>query len=562
MGISSCINTCSKREKEENSLNAQYFIEENPISIPQSTLDIKVKTSNFIVQRNDSKVYEDYEKLQFLGEGSFGSVYKVRRKNSGQREIIRAMKEISKEKMCLNEENSQEIRNEISVLKNLDHPNIMKIYEFYEDKENMYLITEFCGGDVSNIQDKYGVFPEFLVKYIMYQVFMAITFFHSNKIVHTDIKRENISFFYRDEKKEKKYIDNFLEKFFTDKEITEELINSSGLENLSETSSAVARELSNFDVKILDFGSAKKKINRSHLSGVTGTVYYCSPEIVNDKYDFECDEWACGVMMYILFVAEPPFQGESEEEIFSKILKDEPNLDVEALNDVSDNCKDLIKKLLEKDSKKRIKACDALKHPFFTNGINIGNLFKGKYKENNEILKSFYKRKTQEIQEKKGSKFRDMVMAYITLNFSEKEEEKKARKIFMEMSGGDNHFLIRKNTFVKRLNSIYKNESKEKIEELFDSIDEDKSGNIEYEELIRALTDKNKLLTDKNLKDAFGFFDKDKNGSISWNEIAEIVYPEGKIPENTIKEFLEEIGQKDENMKLDFSEFKRILLFE
>ena len=289
-------------------------------------------------------------------------------------------------------------------------------------------------------------------------------------------------------------------------------------------------------------------------------MYYCSPEIVNDKYDFECDEWACGVMMYILFVAEPPFQGESEEEIFSKILKDEPNLDVEALNDVSDNCKDLIKKLLEKDSKKRIKACDALKHPFFTNGINIGNLFKGKYKENNEILKSFYKRKTQEIQEKKGSKFRDMVMAYITLNFSEKEEEKKARKIFMEMSGGDNHFLIRKNTFVKRLNSIYKNESKEKIEELFDSIDEDKSGNIEYEELIRALTDKNKLLTDKNLKDAFGFFDKDKSGSISWNEIAEIIEPDGSIPKQIMKDFMNEIGQKDENKEINFEEFKKILL--
>ena len=94
----------------------------------------------------------------------------------------------------------------------------------------MYLITEYCGVDVSNIQDKYGVFPEFLVKYIMYQVFLAVAFFHSNKIVHTDIKRENISFFYRDEKKDKKEIDDFLQKFFEDKEITEELINSGGLE--------------------------------------------------------------------------------------------------------------------------------------------------------------------------------------------------------------------------------------------------------------------------------------------------------------------------------------------
>ena len=558
MGITDCINKCSKDDKDDVPGNPQYFIEETPSSFPQSIIDIKVNTGNFIVQREGSKVYDVYEKLQFLGEGSFGSVYKVKRKNSGQREIIRALKEISKEKMCLNEENSEEIRNEISVLKSLDHPNIMKIYEFYEDKENMYLITEFCGGDAANIQDKYGILPEFLVKYIMYQVFMAVAFFHANKIVHTDIKRENIAFFYRDEKKDKKEVEDFLKKFFEDKEITEELTDASGLENLSEDALKVAKELSNFDVKILDFGSAKKR-NRNKLSGITGTVYYCSPEIVNDKYDFECDEWACGVMMYILLVNEPPFQGESEEEIFSKILKDEPNLDINPLKDISDNCKDLIKKLLEKDAKKRIKAREALKHPFFTSGINIGNLFKGKYKENTEILKTLYKRKTQEIQDKKGSKFKDMVIAYITLHFSEKEEEKKARKIFMEMAGGDNHFLIRKDTFVHRMGTIYKNESKEKIEELFDNIDENKSGNIEYEELVRALSDRNQLLNDKNLREAFDFFDKDKSGSISWNEIAEIIEPDGSIPKQIMKDFMNEIGQKDENKEITFEEFKSIL---
>ena len=558
MGITDCINKCSKDDKDDVPGNPQYFIEETPSSFPQSIIDLKVNTGNFIVQREGSKVYDVYEKLQFLGEGSFGSVYKVKRKNSGQREIIRALKEISKEKMCLNEENSEEIRNEISVLKSLDHPNIMKIYEFYEDKENMYLITEFCGGDAANIQDKYGVLPEFLVKYIMYQVFMAVAFFHANKIVHTDIKRENIAFFYRDEKKDKKEVEDFLKKFFEDKETTDELTDASGLENLSEDALKVAKELSNFDVKILDFGSAKKR-NRNKLSGITGTVYYCSPEIVNDKYDFECDEWACGVMMYILLVNEPPFQGESEEEIFSKILKDEPNLDINPLKDISDNCKDLIKKLLEKDAKKRIKAREALKHPFFTSGINIGNLFKGKYKENTEILKTLYKRKTQEIQDKKGSKFKDMVIAYITLHFSEKEEEKKARKIFMEMAGGDNHFLIRKDTFVHRMGTIYKNESKEKIEELFDNIDENKSGNIEYEELVRALSDRNQLLNDKNLGEAFDFFDKDKSGSISWNEIAEIIEPDGSIPKQIMKDFMNEIGQKDENKEITFEEFKSIL---
>ena len=129
----------------------------------------------------------------------------------------------------------------------------------------------------------------------------------------------------------------------------------------------------------------------------------------------------------------------------------------------------------------------------------------------------------------------------------------------MDMAEGDKHFLIKKNTFVSKMGKICKELNKKEIEDLFNNIDENETGNIEYEELIRALTDKEKLLTDKNLKEAFAFFDKDSNGSISWNEIAEIVYPEGKIPKNTIKEFLKEIGQKDENMEIDYLEFKKIL---
>jgi calcium-dependent protein kinase len=315
-------------------------------------------------------------------------------------------------------------------------------------------------------------------------------------------------------------------------------------------------------MKILDFGSAKmKKKDKQYeqLSGITGTVYYCSPEVVKDKYDFDCDEWACGVMMYILLTGIPPFMGNDEEEVFDNILNTEPNFEIPQLKNVTDNCIDLMKRLLVKDEDKRIKANEALNHEFFKSGINIGNLLRGKYKENAEILKTLYKRKTFELSDKKKSKFKDVVIAYIALNFSDQNEEKKARQIFMDMAGGDKHFLIKKKTFVSRMSQICKDLKKNEIENLFDSIDENETGNIEYEELIRALTDKEALLSDKNLKEAFAFFDKDNNGSISWSEIAEIVYPEGKIPKNTIKEFLKEIGQKDENMEIDFNEFKKIL---
>ena len=311
---------CDDKNKEENGEN--YFINETDTSAPQSIMDIKISSKNFIIQRKKS-FFDVYEKMKFLGQGAFGSVYKVRRKNSGIREIIRALKEISKEALKNNMESEEELKNEIEVLKNLDHPNIMKIYEYYEDENYIYIINEFCGGgDISGLNDKFGNFPEFLLKYVMFQVFLAISFLHSNKVVHADIKRENIAYVYAEGNKDKKEIEKFFKKFFNDKEIQHELSDAPGLENLSDKASDFAKELSNYQMKILDFGSARKKKKSKYekLTGVTGTVYYCSPEVIREKYDFECDEWACGIMMYILLTGDPPFVGNSEEEIFSNIL--------------------------------------------------------------------------------------------------------------------------------------------------------------------------------------------------------------------------------------------------
>ena len=549
-----CIDKINNQQRVEN-----FYINETNTSAPQSLVDIKINTKNFVTQRTKS-FYEVYEKKKFLGNGAFGSVYKVKRINSDGREIIRALKEISKDILNQNAESAEELKNEIEVLKKLDHPNIVKIFEFYEDDKNLYIINEFCGGgDVAELHNKYGNFPEFLLKYVMYQVFYAISFLHSNKVVHGDIKRENIAYVYTDDNKDKNEIDLFFQNLFEDKKIQYELAEVSGLENLSEKALNIAKELSNFQVKILDFGSAKmKKFNiREKLTGITGTSYYCSPEVIEEKYDFECDEWSCGVMMYILLTGDPPFPGNTEEEIFSNVFNTEVNLDNPKLKNVSDNCKDLIKKLLIKDQNKRLVSSDALKHEFFTSGINIGNLLKGKYRDNENILRGMLKRNLTE--RVKNSKFKDVVIAYIAMNFSDENVEKEARQIFMEMSGGDKHFLITKESFVSKMEKICKDLTKKEIEDLFDTIDENETGNIEYEEIIRSLTDKEKLLSEKNLKEAFQFFDKDNSGKISWNEIAEIVYPEGNIPQNTIKEFLDEIGQKNEDMQIDFNEFKKLI---
>ena len=560
---------CLKKEDEDPQdgnyrIKESYFIPDIVNTVPKNVTDIKVDTRNFIT-KSEKNVFDIYEKICELGNGAFGTVYKVKRKNSGFNPIIRALKEISKEKMQNNEESGLELKNEIEILKNIDHPNIMKIFEFFEDDNNIYLINEFCGGgDVASLHDKYGEFPEFLLKFVMSQVFLAISFLHSNKVVHGDIKRENIAFVYDGKYKTKEEFERFFSKIFKDKEIQNEINEVGGMDNLSEEAQNIVKELCNYEIKILDFGSAKMKkrdkINKK-LTGIVGTAYYCSPEVVKEKYDFESDEWACGVMMYILLSNVAPFPGDNEEEIFDNILSKEINVDIPELNSISKNCKDLIKKLCNKNPKQRIKSEEALNHPFFKTGINFSNLLKGVYVENTKELKKIFRNKNSNLFGKKftNSKFKEMVIAYIGLNFPDKVEAQKARKIFLEISGGNKHFLITKETFVSRFEKAFKNLTKEEIENLFNSLDQNETGNIEYEELIRALSDRDKLLSNKNLGEAFKFFDKDNNGFITWNEIAEIIYPEGKIPENIMKEFLEEIGQKDENVKIDFYDFKRIL---
>ena len=559
---------CIKEDSEtsENRLQnlESYFIGGLDKSEPKNVTDIKVDTKNFIT-KSAKNVYDIYEKISQLGNGAYGTVYKVKRKNSGFNVIYRALKEISKEKMMVNSENSSELKNEIDILKDIDHPNIMKIYEFFEDEKNIYLINEYCGeGDVANLHDNYGVFPEFLLKFIMSQVFLAISFLHSSKVVHGDIKRENIAFVYYGKKKTKEEFHTFFEKIFKDKDIQMEINHAPGMDNLSEEAKNIIKELCNYEIKILDFGSAKMKKRdkiRQKLTGIVGTAYYCSPEVIKENYDFECDEWACGVMMYILLSNVAPFAGEDEETIFMNVLNNEINVNIPQLDSISNYCKDLIKQLCDKNTERRIKSENALKHPFFCNGINFSNLLKGVYIENTKELKKIFKNKSPLLLKKKyeNSKFKDMVIAYIGLNFPDREEEQKAKKIFLEISGGNKHFLITKETFVSRFEKVFKNLTKKEIEDVFDSIDQNETGNIEYEEIIRALSDKKKLLSDKNLRAAFNFFDSDNNGFITWNEIAKIIYPEGEIPYNIMKEFLEEIGQKDEKLKIDFWEFKKIL---
>ena len=186
--------TCNDINNQNNLsilLDSNYKEEKNLYNFPHTNshyikmpipeyFDGKIDAKDYI-QKGDKLAVDNYQKLKRIGKGSYGSVFKVMKKNTN---LIRAMKVIPKNF----QKDNLEILREINILKNLDHPNVMKIYEFLEDEKNYYLIQEFCdGGDLDNILNGKKIFCESLVKFIMYQVFLAINYLHLNNIVHQDI---------------------------------------------------------------------------------------------------------------------------------------------------------------------------------------------------------------------------------------------------------------------------------------------------------------------------------------------------------------------------------------
>ena len=149
---------------------------------PNSFADTAVinLTNSVIVGQSKSDPSKDYKKKQFLGEGSFASVYLVQ---SRLTDAIRAMKIISKSSNT-SEEDEQEIINEINILKIMDHPNILKIFEFYSSKESYSIVTEFCsGGELFQEITDNGPFNERYSAYVMFQIFSAINYCHNMNII-------------------------------------------------------------------------------------------------------------------------------------------------------------------------------------------------------------------------------------------------------------------------------------------------------------------------------------------------------------------------------------------
>ena len=525
-----------------------------------------------VIRKNTGIPSDHYVSIKNIGKGAYGKVVKVMHKQTG---AIRSMKVIPKDNLRVGF-TEEEIQMEINILKSLDHPNIIKIYEFYNDDDFYYLINEFCSeGDLSEklIAAKY--FDECIVKVLMFQILSAVLYLHSKNVIHGDLKLENLMidsiFPYgaaRNANRRLSFISSMKEDVESIKRSSSELDNSNSfLAQCEDTNNndynsnnnngkhsmpmkMKFNQMKNFNLKLIDFGCSKIFTPyKRQFEDTIGTLVYCSPEVLRNHYDEKCDVWSCGVIMYILLSGELPFYGQTESQITSNILTGQYSFDSPIFNAVSANAKDLIAKCLMYNKSKRINIKDALKHPFFNNDIDPHNIFQETI-DSSEVLNALTKFSKQ-------SKFYQAVLAFLSHNYADKTHIDKLKKIFLSIDlNFDGKISKEELSYAYHINKM--SLTKEQIENIIKSIDFDNNGYIEYEEFIRAAIPKEHLFTEANLKTAFDLFDLDGNGAISPSEVKEILGMDSNVDEKVLKELLNEIV-KSGNEEITFEQFKDIM---
>jgi Ca2+-binding EF-hand superfamily protein len=282
-----------------------------------------------------------YEVKNKLGCGKFGLVKLGIDKQTGQKVAIKIMK-----KSTMDSSDLELVRTEIEILKICQHPNIIRLYNVFENAEYMYIIMEYCsGGDLfSYLEKRNFILPEKRACNIIHKMATAVYYMHSFGVAHRDLKPENV------------------------------------LMTSTEEDS---------DIRILDFGLSKILGPYEKCDEPYGTLTYCAPEIIVDEpYSKAVDLWSLGIMTYLMVSGKLPFNAEDENEIARQVVYEEPDYTRNNIwKEISPECQDFVKRLLQKDQNKRMTIKEALEHKWIKKFDE--NKFTALRKDNGEGGKNF-----------------------------------------------------------------------------------------------------------------------------------------------------------------------------
>ncbi len=280
---------------------------------PQSNTNPQINFKQGVVVKNPHSFKNEYQIVKKIGNGKFGDVFEVVHKKTEKK---RALKKIRKNDLSIEEREG--MFKEIEILSKLDHPFILKIFEYFEDYRYFFIVTELHSTDLFDELKQNKRIDECTCASYFKKIVSAINYLQNLNICHRDIKTENI------------------------------LYNSSSNK-----------------VTLADFGDAIILKENETLSKVAGTLSYLSPETIIGETCYKSDNWALGVLLYLLLSGRYPFRGKSDQEIITKITKCKFDLYSKELRHVSAEAKNLIGRLLIKDPKERIELKDVLEHKWF-----------------------------------------------------------------------------------------------------------------------------------------------------------------------------------------------------
>jgi len=389
-----------------------------------------------------------------VGQGAFGSVSRASHRTTG---VVRAVKKIGVKDVVA-------FRQETVHLKAMDHPNIIRLYETYEDKKSVYLVLEFCGGgDLFDRIRVAGHLGECDSAMVMQGVLRAVHYMHGRDIVHRDLKPENFMLVH----------------------------NGAIRDNV---------------VKLIDFGTAKACQPTATLSSKVGTSFYMAPQVLRHKYGRECDLWSAGVVLFVMLSGTVPFPGNTDNQVFEKVREGRYSFAARVWKRVTAEAQSFVRKLICFSPRTRLTAEEALAHSWLTTSPMTSR------------PASFDEEDVQHICTYSSQSFLKKSALQFIAGQLEDTQLKGLREQFMSLDSDHDGTLT-----VAELSSGMKQAGIERstssVNRLVSSVDANGNGTIDYTEFLAAALAKDTYL-DKDLCTlAFNAFDRDGDGLISQSEL-------------------------------------------
>ncbi|KAJ7946284.1 Calcium-dependent protein kinase [Quillaja saponaria] len=456
------------------------------------------------VQKPDTilgKPFEDiknyYTLGKELGRGQFGITYLCTQNSTGD---TYACKSILKRKL-VSTDDKEDIKREIQIMQHLSgQPNIVEFKGAYEDRYSVHLVMELCaGGELFDRIIAQGQYSERAAAAMCRSIVNVVHICHFMGVMHRDLKPENFLLSSKDE---------------------------------------------GAALKATDFGLSVFIEERKVCRDIVGSSYYVAPEVLHRNYGKEIDIWSAGVILYILLSGVPPFWAENEKGIFDSVLKDEIDFVTQPWPSISDSAKDLVRKMLTRDPKKRITSAQVLEHPWIKDGGDASD------KPIDSAVLSRMK------QFRAMNKLKQLALKVIAENLSE-EEIKGLKAMFTNMDT-DKSGTITYEELKTGLARIGSQLSEAEVKQLMEAADVDGNGTIDYIEFISATMHRHRLEKDEHLYKAFQYFDKDKSGYITRDELETAMTQYGMGDEATIREIISEVDA-DNDGRINYEEFCKMM---